>query len=245
VIDSNIEVLTCKNVFETHQPILFVAHDGESEWQFTCGGDEHEDTSVVQRVRLYELLRIDQSIVSTFSLPVGFCAERGAPEQPWSREKLEEEEDDAEALGRECIENVRTSGLQIFQIAKSESDDGYSYTVGLFATFGHPEIVVFGQKAAWQSATLNFLAAEIKSGKRFEAGTTHDGILAGFACRFIAVASPDAVRDYLPWAAWYYEFVAPRDEGAPIVQLVWADKNGRYPSDASYESYRQPLLAWR
>ena len=242
MIDSNTKVLTCKNVAEANQPILFVAHDGELEWQFTCGGDEHGEESAVQHVRVWELLRLDASITATFNLPVGFCAERGARELAWSREKLEEEDDDVEAQGLQCLDNVREFGLQIFQIAKSENDDGYSYTVGLLATYDHPEIVVFGQKSAWQSATLNFLAGEIKTGKRFDAGTTHEGILAGFACRFVAVRASRSLDETLPWIAWYYSFASPREEDVPIVQLVWPDKNGHYPDELGYESYRQPLL---
>ncbi|MBM4063197.1 MAG: DUF4262 domain-containing protein, partial [Planctomycetes bacterium] len=50
-----------------------------------------------------------------------------------------------------------------------------------------------------------------------------DGLLQGYPVRFFAV--PDAARrSLLEVASWAYQ-----DEAFPAVQLVWPDKQGRWP----------------
>jgi hypothetical protein len=160
------------------------------------------------------------------------CQEHGKEKGP----------DGYDAAERKCIEDIEKFGLSIWQISPGEGDDGFSYTVGLFGRHGHPEIVVFGQKPAWQAAMLNLLAEDIQAGKSFGEGALYSDLLPGYQCRFKRVDAIESYRDYLGWDLWYYETVKQLDTPFFALQLIWPDKNGVFPDSPGYNSYRQPIL---
>jgi hypothetical protein len=88
---------------------------------------------------------------------------------------------------RELIENVRQYGFHWFSVGQSEKDranfpewskvPGWSYTIGLHASYGHPEIVVFELEDDITGALFWDLAESIKAGNRFEPGQIYDDVL--------------------------------------------------------------------
>jgi hypothetical protein len=57
------------------KPILFVSHNYDSSWEFTCGANEHSDEEI-KLISLEEVSNIDNSINDLANMPEGFCAER-------------------------------------------------------------------------------------------------------------------------------------------------------------------------
>ena len=67
------------------EPILLVTHDADDGmWQFLTGGPVQMADAML--VSLRELYRLDPSIGELADLPLGWTAERSAPEQPWTRQ---------------------------------------------------------------------------------------------------------------------------------------------------------------
>lgn len=83
-------VVTTTHVTQRGMPVLYVSHDldseGEISWQFHCGNDDF-DSSVLQLVRLDEILELDGGLVELAGLPLGYCAVRKGIGSPWETRK--------------------------------------------------------------------------------------------------------------------------------------------------------------
>jgi Domain of unknown function (DUF4262) len=123
---------------------------------------------------------------------------------------------------QQLLADIAESGVHIAHV---EDDDGdsYSYTVGLWASFEQPEVIVFGMPEDVARDLLDTVADEAAEDRKFRAGEKHDGLLIGYPARFFDVPAEPRTR-LLPHAAWAYE-----DAEFPCVQLVWPDKQGRWP----------------
>lgn len=121
--------------------------------------------------------------------------------------------------------------------------DGYSpsfaYTIGLFKTYGYPELICFG-------LTLDLLHSVLWSGKRLldkqsapDESVGYPNFLEGFNVRFVKV---DKVRypDYFGYAGWFYD-----SWDFPAMQIVWPDKQALFPWKEGFNpdwKFSQPLL---
>ena len=71
----NTACFTCIHVMTMSKPILFVSHDDDSSWEFTCGADGHSEDEI-KIISLEEATDIDSSINELADMPEGVCAER-------------------------------------------------------------------------------------------------------------------------------------------------------------------------
>ncbi len=114
-------------------------------------------------------------------------------------------------------------------------DAAFAYTVGLWLTQSHPELVLVGR---WQRAhgILASAVSLLEDGTRFAPGDETDAVLDGYPVRFCAVSEPrrDELLTYASWANNRRPFEA--------LQLVLPDRQGRWPWEVGYDAYPQPLL---
>lgn len=83
----NFGVYTTKQVIEDGYPILLVTHDDDGDWQFLCGTtNESEDARLVC---LKEIVESNPSVAELADLPMGWQAQRDAPDQPWEKIKAD------------------------------------------------------------------------------------------------------------------------------------------------------------
>jgi hypothetical protein len=94
----------------------------------------------------------------------------------------------------------------------------YAYTHGLFAHFGHPELVVAGLRESQRTELLDVAGELVSDGECLRSGTESWKIADGYPARFRPV-DPRIVRSRLPRI--------PAD--APVLQLFWPDPAGRFP----------------
>jgi hypothetical protein len=118
---------------------------------------------------------------------------------------------------RELIENVRQYGFHWFSVGQSEKDranfpewskvPGWSYTIGLHVSYGHPEIVVFELEDDITGALFWDLAESIKAGNRFEPGQIYDDVLPSFeGQRFtFEQVSPGWIPSLFGFGSWFYK----------------------------------------
>ena len=79
----NTAVITLTRIIDGSQPILYVVHDEDGDWQFLDGGDVSEEDAAT--VSLRNVCARDPSIKSLADLPVGWTAERATVDQEWQR----------------------------------------------------------------------------------------------------------------------------------------------------------------
>lgn len=262
-------VIACKRVAEG-SPVLNVSRGASPfDWQFLCGGNEHDDVDEAVQTHLHHLTETDSTLRALGTLPLNCCAVRESQSDEWTPELLPGVEGNGEIhpFNPECIhcqeirdnaprdtdgylpseravfENVTRQGFHVASILPSSDHDGWSYSIGLFKTYGHPEVVVFGQKVQWQVALVCAIADNIKSGARYSA-QTRDGSLIppDYEVEFRAVGCSDWYPEIVGQALWYYERASSPEHTFPLLQVVWPDLDRRFPWDTDYDGYIQPVL---
>lgn len=145
---------------------------------------------------------------------------------------------------REVIAGVEQYGWYCMVVlARGDEPEGFvpfAYTVGLWQTYEHPELIIVGaMRPEVLHGLLVVAATNIKDGRRYAAGERYDDIAERFPAQMgsVSAANRDAFLTYADW------FNGRRPFGA--LQLLWTDPEGRFPGEAGYDAgrYRQPLLA--
>lgn len=89
-ISPDTAVVTSTYITIEQRPILYVSHECDDEegaiWQFHCGNGDY-NSSVLQLVRLEEVLLIDRSIKELANLPIGHSAVRASATDAWVVQK--------------------------------------------------------------------------------------------------------------------------------------------------------------
>jgi hypothetical protein len=140
------------------------------------------------------------------------------------------------AFDEKLVSDVRAYGWHSVLVgAEGGADPPYAYTVGLFHSYRHPELVLVGP---WRYAhgILGAAVELVGDGATLAAGDESDDVLEGYPVRFGPVN--DERRDeLLTHAAWLYG-----GRPFPALQVILPDGAGRMPDDTGYDGYPQPLL---
>jgi hypothetical protein len=134
---------------------------------------------------------------------------------------------------------VERYGLHVLKVGAEADSPTFAYTVGLYRTFGHPEIIMLGLGLDLMHRLLNDVAASLREGRRYAAGDVSDEFLDDHDVTFRAVPERH-YRAYLGWANWFHDGVA-----YPVLQLIYPDRERRWPWEAGVpDGFRrnQPVL---
>jgi len=69
---------------------------------------------------------------------------------------------------RKLLTSVKNVGWHVLNIYADETGPEYSFSVGLFYTFGAPEVLVMGLKHEIAHRLINEVGAHLATGKRFQ-----------------------------------------------------------------------------
>jgi len=163
----------------------------------------------------------------------------GMPRLRMRHNPLPQPEDDAD---RRLLDDVQTHGWHIVHVGVPAGEEAegpdWSYSIGLFHGFGHPELIVVGLPWSTAEAIINELGSRIRAGARFVHGMRDSDVLENHDVRFVALRA-DVYRAYLGYAIWFYRGVE-----FPTLQVVWPDRAGRFPWDpaCTLAESAQPIL---
>lgn len=141
---------------------------------------------------------------------------------------------------QKILDDVEKYGFHISVISQDEYLPGFAYTIGLTKTYNHPEIIIFGLKNEVMSEILNGLGDKIGKGQIYSQDREYSDIVSNFPVKFIEVQK-EHYQDYLGYGGWFYN--SKFDFSA--YQLVWTDKNNKYPWDEGFNDnwkFKQPIL---
>lgn len=147
--------------------------------------------------------------------------------------------DDLTADQRRVLADIDEDGVHIVDLQESDDRPGCSYSVGMWHSFEQPEVIVYGLPPEVARALIDAVADEAAEGAEFAAGARHAGLLQAYSVRFLAVPKAK-LRECLPVACWAHE-----NDDFPALQIVWPDKQGRWPWDPdTRDGFReaQPVL---
>lgn len=130
---------------------------------------------------------------------------------------------------RRLVQAIEQKGFSLVHQA------GHCYTVGLWKTYNHPELIIFSLPAQRAQFLLEQAVREIEQGRTL---TEFAGNLAdGYALRAEPVL-PLHHREFLSYNRWFY-----RGDGFEALQLVWPDADHNFPDHPGYRSHElQPQL---
>jgi hypothetical protein len=162
--------------------------------------------------------------------------------RPETMTKSLEEKPGLSAPDAKVLGDIQTVGWHITGVfaRKNEKGPEWAFSIGLFHSFQHPEVVVFGLPFARCMDTVNVIGKEVQKGKRYEPGGEYTDILQDpYRCVFREV-DRQHYSDYVGYALWFYE-----DDPFPLMQCFWPDKKGLFPWNDGCNDYvrnAQPLL---
>lgn len=116
----------------------------------------------------------------------------------------------------------------------------YSFTVGLFHSFGHPELVIFGLPAKIAHQVLSIAANAAKAGEPLDLSAPSDALFENCTCFFAEIPANERY-EHLGFGLWFYQ-----GNSFPAYQVIWPSRSGLFPwhPSATVEFKRsQPIIA--
>lgn len=117
---------------------------------------------------------------------------------------------------------------------------GYTYSIGLPAAVGFPEVVVFGLTPSAATGLIDLVADLCGGGTEIPLGVEVTGLYdSGLRAAFAPVDLAEWGTLFDTGRAWY------RGSDFDVVQLLWPDRNGFLPYEAGFDQrmrYAQPVI---
>jgi len=140
---------------------------------------------------------------------------------------------------QQIIQDIEIYGCHLGFVEPDKCSAGYVYTVGLYKSFGHPEIVCFGLKTEVLGIIISNVKDLIIQEQHLIPNKLYGDFLDGYDMQFINV-DKEHYPVYLSEMVSYYN-----SSDFPVLQLIWPDKQSNFPWDREFNplwKFRQPLL---
>ncbi len=143
------------------------------------------------------------------------------------------------------MRNVEKFGWHCTSVYPREGDEDsprFSYTVGLFETYGASELIIFGLSGDTAHSILSIYANRLSKGEPIPLDLPSDDLINHYRCVFVPVPR-SRYNDFVYSALWFYAEVE-----FPLHQVVWPDSQGNFPwHSAATQDFRetQPVLLER
>jgi Domain of unknown function (DUF4262) len=126
---------------------------------------------------------------------------------------------------RIVLNNISEYGWHCVNVVEDDGHPPWSFTIGLYETWNHPELIIIGRSRATSHEILKTLANDIELNDPPNLTNPDGHLLLGMRCLFVEVL-PRYYSDYVGFALWYY-----RKRKFPMHQIVWPNNEGCYPWD--------------
>jgi hypothetical protein len=140
---------------------------------------------------------------------------------------------------RKVLADVAEFGWHSLNVLEDDGHPPWTFTIGLYETWQHPELIIIGRSRATAHHILNTVATGLDDNHRLDLTRTTLELLPHTQCCFIEVAER-YYHDYVGFARWFY-----RGKHFPLYQIIWPSNDGHYPwSPHAPDSFKewQPLL---
>lgn len=137
------------------------------------------------------------------------------------------------------LRNIRRYGWHVNGIGAEGHIPNWAYSVGIYAKYGQPEVIMFGLDIEVMYEMISGYVAHVKEGKSVVESAPVTGILKGHTCAFRNI-QPQWRDSLLRSASWYYHGI-----DFPAMQCFWMDRSGKFPWDRGVRKLKhapQPLL---
>lgn len=137
------------------------------------------------------------------------------------------------------IASIEKHGFTVIMLEATDYLPSFAYSIGLWRTFQHPEIICFGLTIKTLGQLINDVADLVRNGHTIEINRDYDDFFEKGRVQFLPVDKRN-LGDYFGTAMDIYN-----TDDFPALQFVWTDRNDKFPWEEDFEKefqYRQPLL---
>jgi len=140
-----------------------------------------------------------------------------------------------------AIADINEHGVHVLNVFDPEGrDPKFNYSVGLWHSYEHPEILIYGLDAGVSTQLINDIAEKFRRGDPMPThGMTSPDYVSSFDVQFVDVPKSE-YKEHFGWAQWLYQ-----GDDFPVLQMVFPDKHGNWPwSDETSNDFKwfQPVL---
>ena len=140
---------------------------------------------------------------------------------------------------QKVLDDVHKFGWHCVKVLGDAQHEQFTYTIGLFHSYGHPELLIYGLPHDVAHAVLSIAAEAAASGKGLDLSVPTNKLLEGYACVFVPVPLAE-YAEHFGSARWYYE-----GDHFSVQQVAWPSKEGLFPwhpgASAAFRA-KQPIL---
>ena len=138
----------------------------------------------------------------------------------------------------EIVNHIEKYGCHVVMVI-GDHLPGFSYSIGLYQRFGHPEIICFGMDLNMMGSLINDACAWIKEGNNVDSYVSYPNYLENVNVQFLPI-NKEFYGDYFAFGINYYG-----GNNFPALQMVWPDKENKFPWEEGFYKpwkFQQPLL---
>jgi len=126
-------------------------------------------------------------------------------------------------IQKKIVEDIQKYGWHVIKVLEDEAAPAFGYSIGLFKTFTHPEILIVGLNLNLIHEIINDIGKDVKSGKIYTSLAFYPHLTGGFECYFTQVKQ-EFYEQYVGQALWYYD-----NNSFPLLQCIYPTTKGTYP----------------
>src|SRR5262249_51866153 len=138
---------------------------------------------------------------------------------------------------RKLLADVKRHGWHVIGVEEDQEGPAFAYSIGLYRSFRHPEVIVFGLAVPALHRIINAVGEQIRGGERFGHPEEAGAVPEGHDVAFRAVGRRH-YADYLGHARWFFQ-----GDDFPALQCVWPDSGHRYPWHPEFNAALARLAA--
>lgn len=129
-------------------------------------------------------------------------------------------------------------GFSVIMLEETDYLPSFAYSIGLWKTYKHPEIIVFGLPINTLHTIVNEIGNFVQSGNVIQPNELYNNFLENGGNYFLQVDNR-SLNDYVGFALDYY------NSEFPVLEFIWSDKNRKFPWEEKFDDslkFKQPLL---
>ena len=134
----------------------------------------------------------------------------------------------SDQYSNKLTDDIVKYGFGVIMVPQTNYLPSFAYTVGLWKSYKHPELISLGLPIDILHTMLNTVVFEVIKKKLIEIGRNYHDILEKYPVQFLTVDKRN-IPDYFGQAISYYQTV-----DFPALQLIWPDDKGIFPYESDF-----------
>ena len=123
----------------------------------------------------------------------------------------------------QVIENIDTYGWHCVHVPQMGHQLAFTYTIGLYLSFKHPELLVYGANAKAACDMIKYVGMAARDDEALDLDQPTDQLMAGHTCVFVDVPYLN-FPERIELGVRFYQGVS-----FPLRQIVWTSNQGLFP----------------